>query len=175
MSEQYQNTNIISELLHYQMNTHKKIPVIGEGRRGEDAYFGYLLRQAGTAYRARMERALADIAITPPQFSVLTMVAAYPGISNADLARLSLLTPQTVSVIVNNLEKSGALLRKPHAIHGRIQQLEISAAGLDTLQACKREVAKVEAELSGHLSADEAAVVKRWLIAIALEVDQQVV
>lgn len=43
-----------------------------------------------------MERALADLQETPPQVSVLTMIAAYPGVSSADLARLALLRPQTV-------------------------------------------------------------------------------
>lgn len=59
------------------------IPQVGEGKRGENGYLGYLLRQAAGAYRHRMERVLADLRVTPPQFSVLTMLAAYPGISNA--------------------------------------------------------------------------------------------
>ena len=99
------------------------IPQVGEGKRGENGYLGYLLRQAAGAYRHRVERALADLRVTPPQFSVLTMLAAYPGISNADLARLALLTPQTVSTIVANLERAGAIVRQPHHYHGRIQQI----------------------------------------------------
>ena len=66
------------------------IPAPGEGKRGEMGYLGYLLRQAAAAYRLKMERALADLDVTPPQFAVLTMLAAYPGHSNADLARVSL-------------------------------------------------------------------------------------
>ena len=62
-----------------------------------------------------MEQALAGTGsgMTLPQFSVLTMLAAYPGASGAALARLellTLLTPQTMSVIVANLEKA-VLLR----------------------------------------------------------------
>src|SRR5262249_61661688 len=82
-----------------------RVPAPGEGKRGEAGYLGYLLRQAAGAYRLRMERALADIAVTPPQFSVLTMLAAYPGHSNADLAPGALLTPQTVKGIVGNHER----------------------------------------------------------------------
>ena len=75
------------------------VPQPGEGKRGEQGYLGYLLRQASVAVRTRMERDFSEEDVTPPQFAVLTMVRAYPGLSNADLARLSLLTPQTVSVI----------------------------------------------------------------------------
>ena len=96
------------------------IPEPGQGKRGEEGYLGYLLRQASAAQRLRMERAMADVGVTLPQFLVLTMLRAYPGISNADLARLTMLTPQTVSVIVTNLERSGAITRRPHAVHGRI-------------------------------------------------------
>ncbi|MBC3862088.1 MarR family transcriptional regulator [Undibacterium jejuense] len=149
----------------------KKIPGPGEGKRGEQGYFGYLLRQATTAYRARMEKALAKLEITPPQFSVLTMIAAYEGVSNADLARLSLLTPQTVSVIVNNLEKSGAITRRAHAVHGRIQQLQITTLGLETLAQCKSYVKEVEQELSMSLTEEEACIVKRWLVSIAVNAE----
>ena len=105
------------------------VPAVGEGKRGEQGHIGYLLRQAGAAHRLKMERALADLAVTLPQFSALTMLVAYPGASGADLARLSLLTPQTMSVIVSNLERSGAVSRRPHAVHGRIQHIEVTEAG----------------------------------------------
>ena len=51
-----------------------------------------------------MERALADLGVTPPQFVVLTMLRAYPGLSGADLARVAMLTPQTTGVIIRNLD-----------------------------------------------------------------------
>ena len=56
-----------------------------------------------------MERRLARLGVTPPQFVVLTMLRAYPGLSGADLARVALLTPQTVGVIIRNLERDGAI------------------------------------------------------------------
>src|ERR1700731_756553 len=65
------------------------------------------------------EQALADLGITPPQFAVLTVLRAYPGLSGADLARVALLTPQTVGVIIGNLERDGAIRKTPHPVHGR--------------------------------------------------------
>ena len=143
------------------------IPAPGEGKRGEDGYMGYLLRQAAGAYRLRVERALADLGVTPPQFAVLTMLAAYPGLSNADVARLALLTPQTVSVIVANLERAGSLVRKPHAIHGRIQHLDLSESGTALLKTCRERVHALEKELARDLSGEEERTVRRWLVGIA--------
>jgi hypothetical protein len=50
-------------------------------KRGEKGYLGHLLRQAQAAARLTLERALADLGVTPPQFAVLAMLRAYPGLS----------------------------------------------------------------------------------------------
>lgn len=147
--------------------TSPHVPDIGEGKRGEQGYLGYLLRQASAAHRLRMERALADKEITLPQFLTLTMLEAYPGISNADLARLAMLTPQTVSVIINNLERAGLVRRQPHPVHGRIQRIEASESGRRLLKQCRAQVNKVEQALMKGLGAEEEKVVRRWLVAIA--------
>ena len=144
-----------------------RLPKPGEGKRGEKGYIGYLLRQAAGAYRHRVELALADLDVTPPQFSVLTMLAAYPGHSNADLARLALLTPQTVSVIVANLERAGSIVRRPHAIHGRIQHLDLSESGNALLATCRARVHAIEHELIDDLAPDEEQAIRRWLVHVA--------
>jgi DNA-binding MarR family transcriptional regulator len=144
------------------------VPVVGEGKRGEQGHIGYLLRQAHTAHRLRMERALADLEVTLPQFSVLTMLVAYPGASGADLARLSLLTPQTMSVIVANLERSGAISRSPHAVNGRIQQIEVTKAGRQLLAKCRDRAKAVEDELLAGITQADQQAVRRWLVKVAV-------
>ncbi len=146
-----------------------KPPKPGEGKRGEEGHLGYLLRQAGAATRGRMENALSDLGVTPPQFAALTMVGAYPGLSSADLARLSLLTPPTVTVIVGNLKRSGALVSRPHAVHGRIQQLEITEAGKKLLARCKSRVDAVELQLAAGLTEEEERTIRQWLTRLARE------
>ena len=111
-----------------------------------------------------MERALADFGVTPPQFSVLTMLVAYPGYSNADLARLAILTPQTVSVIVANLERMGAVARTPHAVHGRIQHLDVTAHGRALLAKCRARVHALDRDLADDLTPSEERAIRRWLV-----------
>lgn len=143
------------------------IPEPGEGKRGEDGHLGYLLRQAAGAFRHQMERTLADLDVTPPQFAVMTMLNAYPGISNADVACLAMLTPQTVSVIIANLERAGSIRRVPHSVHGRILQIELTAEGRDLLKACRERVRGLEQGLSEGLSETEEGVVRAWLVRVA--------
>jgi DNA-binding MarR family transcriptional regulator len=146
------------------------VPGPGQGKRGEEGYLGYLLRQAGAAHRLRMERAMSDIGVTVPQFLVLTMLAAYPGHSNADLARLALLTPQTVSVIVANLERMGALARRPHAVHGRIQHLDLTEAGRRLLARCRDRAHAIEQHLLADLPAQEERIIRKWLVRVAVDI-----
>jgi DNA-binding MarR family transcriptional regulator len=144
-----------------------RIPMPGEGKRGEEGYLGYLLRQAAGAYRHRMERALADLEVTPPQFVLMTMLKAYPDQSGADLARLALLTPQTVSVIVANLERAGSIVRRPHRVHGRILTIELTESGLVLLERCRMRVLALECEVAEGLSQAEETAIRRWLVRIA--------
>ena len=145
------------------------IPRPGEGKRGPDGHLGYLVRQANVAVRAAMERALADLDATPAQFAVLTMIVAYPGVSGAALARLTFLTPQTINVIVRNLEKGGAIQKSADAVHGRILRLQATAKGQALLKRCRVRVMEVEDRISGLAGKDDDKIVRCWLASVAEE------
>ena len=143
------------------------IPYPGEGKRGPEGHLGYLVRQANVAVRAAKEKALDGLEVTPPQFAVLTMIAAYPGASGADLARLTFLTPQTINVIVRNLERAGAIEKSAHAVHGRILQLTATPGGLALLRRCRARVNGIEDRLARLVGHEEERVVRRWLSSVA--------
>lgn len=147
-------------------------PPPGQGKRGERGYLAYLLRQAQAASRLSMERALASLKVTPPQFVVLTMLRAYPGLSGAELARVALLTPQTVGVIVRNLERDGAIAKAPHPVHGRVLQWTLTRRGARLLASCRRRTLVLERRLSAGLNAKSQAMVRRWLSRIAADLHQ---
>jgi DNA-binding MarR family transcriptional regulator len=144
----------------------------GQGKRGEKGYLAYLLRQAQAATRLTLERALADLGVTPPQFAVLTMLKAYPGLSGADLARVALLTPQTVGVIIRNLERDGAIRKSAHPVHGRVLQWTLTRRGETRLAKCRRHVKALERRLMAGLSAKAQVTVRRWLSEIAADLQQ---
>lgn len=146
-----------------------RVPAPGEGKRGEEGYLGYLLRQAHAAVRLTMERTLADLGVTSPQFAVLTMLNAYPGLSGADVARLTFLTPQTVGVIIRNLERDGAIAMTPHPVHGRIQQWTLTPRGATLLRACRERVIALEKRLARDLDSKAETSVRRWLAGIAAD------
>ncbi len=143
------------------------VPEVGEGKRGEDGYLAYLLRQGAGAVRLKLERALADLGVTYPQFLVLTMLDSYPGASGADIARLALLTPQTVHGIVTNLERAALVARAAHPVHGRVQTLALTPVGRTLLLRCKKRAVDLDASLSVVLSRADEKIIRRWLVALA--------
>lgn len=144
-------------------------PPPGQGKRGEQGYLAYLLRQAQAATRLAMERSLADLGVTSPQFVVLTMLRAYPGLSGADLARVAMLTPQTTGVIIRNLERDGAIKKTPHPVHGRVLQWTVTRRGAALLDKCRRHAQVIERRLASGLTTKAQAVIRRWLAKIAAD------
>ena len=148
------------------------LPPPGQGKRGEQGYLAYLLRQAQAATRLSMERSLARLGVTPPQFVVLTMLRAYPGLSGADLARVALLTPQTVGVIIRNLERDRAIAKTPHPLHGRALQWTLTRRGERLLENCRGHALALERRLAAGLNAKSQAMVRRWLSKIAIDLQE---
>lgn len=146
-------------------------PAPGEGRLGVDGHVAHLLRRAAHAVRLRLDHVLAEVELTPPQFAILTMISAYPGLSGADLARLTLLTPQTVSYIVTRLIAADMLSRRPHAVHGRIRHLALTEVGRRRLAEARARVDAVEAAMTAGLAPPDEAAIRSWLVALAVDAE----
>jgi len=149
------------------MRKSSHLPSPGEAKRGEEGYLTYLLKQANAAVRLSMERELADLDVTPPQFSALTMLLAYGELSNAELARLTLQTPQTVNVIIGNLERRGTVTKRPDKIHGRILRLAITPEGKRLVEKCKVRADRIEALVQNQLKPTTERAVREWLVALS--------
>ena len=147
-------------------------PPPGEGKRGESGYLGYLLRQAQAASRLTLERSLGELGVTVPQFVVLTMLKAYPGLSGAELARVALLTPQTVGVIIRNLERDGAIQKTPHPVLGRRLQWTLTRHGMRLMDECRKRAMAQERRLAEGLTPKDERIIRQWLANIAVNLQQ---
>lgn len=144
-----------------------RLPGVGEGKRGPEGYLTYLLRQANAAVRLALDRALAKEDMTFPQQSALTMIRAYEAISAADLARLTMLTPQTINGIVRALELRGAIAKEPDRVNRRILRLIITEEGRALNRRCRALTAPIEATLRARMDASVEGAIRRWLVDVA--------
>jgi len=144
-----------------------RLPLVGEAKRGPEGYLTYLLRQANASVRLAVDRALSKEGMTHPQQSALTMIRAYEAISAADLARLTMLTPQTVTGIVRALELRGAIRKQKDPVHGRILRLLITNDGRELNRRCRALIAPIEAALKGAMPAALERTIRQWLVDVA--------
>jgi DNA-binding MarR family transcriptional regulator len=144
---------------------------LGEGFRGPDGRVGYLLRQAQHTLRAALYQPLAETGITAAQYSVLSVADAEPGLSGAELARDTMLTPQSVNAIVVHLERAGLLERRADARDQRLRRIYVSQAGHEVLAAARPAVWAVEERMVASLTKDERATFRRQLTECALALD----
>lgn len=127
---------------------------------------GYALKRAQLAMRQHMDRQLKEIGLTASQYAVLASLENEPGASNADLARQSFVTPQTMQTMLVKLETAGLVKRHPDAEHGRIQRTELTDKGRARLAKAHAFAERSERIARGEAAPDSVEMLTR--IAVAL-------
>ncbi len=102
-----------------------------------------------------MDHALASAGLTTPQYAVLAALERAPGLSNADLARVSFVTPQTMMRILAGLEEKGLVQRTEHPSHGRILEATLTPRGTRVVEASHQLVLRVEHKMLSPLAGAE--------------------
>jgi DNA-binding MarR family transcriptional regulator len=107
------------------------------------------------ALRRNLSEGLASVGVTLPQYTALSVLRARGALSNAQLARRVLITPQSTIKVIAALEKKGLITRVPDPDHGRILRTLLTPNGQDVLEACDGVAAQVEARMLEELSSNE--------------------
>jgi DNA-binding MarR family transcriptional regulator len=124
----------------------------------------YVIGRLDRVLRRRISAAVEPAGLTLPAYTALSVLRAQDGLSNARLARRSLVTPQSMSEVLASLLEQGYVRRLAEPGHGRIIRIELTRAGLRALERCDRAVDEVEREMLGDLDAGEAAGLRDALI-----------
>ena len=92
-----------------------------------------LLKRLHMGLTVVMEESLRThgIELSRPQALVLMHLLEHPGASNADLARMSAVSPQTMHKILLRLARDGLVTRTPHPWLGRVMSFRITERGTE--------------------------------------------
>ena len=136
----------------------------------------YVIGRLDRVLRRRLTAAVEPIGLTLPAYTALSVLRAQDGLSNAQLARLSLVTPQSMSEVLAQLVERGYVRRDAEPGHGRVIRIELTSAGSRALERGDRAVDEVEREMLGDLDADDVARLRDALLPCgrALERDRDV-
>jgi DNA-binding MarR family transcriptional regulator len=124
----------------------------------------YLIGRLDRVLRRRLSAAVEPAGLTLPAYTALSVLRAQDGLSNARLARRSLVTPQSMSEVLALLVGRGYVRRTAEPGHGRVIRIELTKAGNRALERCDRAVDEVEREMLGDLADDEAAQLRGALV-----------
>lgn len=118
------------------------------------AFLEYNIVRVAAQLEIRFRSALKPAGFTPHQFSALAIIQAHPNRNPAELARLVLLTPQSMGAIIQQLEESGLLKRHGMRARGVPTQIVLTAKGRRALNSAWRIVSQLDAETRKCLGRD---------------------
>jgi DNA-binding MarR family transcriptional regulator len=124
----------------------------------------YIIGRLDRVLGRRLAAAVAPSGLTLSAYTALSVLRAQRGLSNARLARRSLVTPQSMSEVLAQLVEQGYVRRQAEPGHGRIIRIELTKAGARALERCDRAVDEVEREMLRELDAGEAASLRDALL-----------
>jgi DNA-binding MarR family transcriptional regulator len=122
-----------------------------------------MMSQLTHALEHAMGSTTKELNLTLLQLAALAELSHNPSLSTADLARLTFVTPQNMSLTVSKLAAGGYLTRKPHPTNARIKRLVLSARGENVLRRAVKRAVLIEREMFSVLSARDKAALKTQL------------
>lgn len=132
-----------------------------------DSRTSYLIGRGDRLLRSELEHHLEGSELTLNEVTVLSVLVARPGLSNAGLARRSLVTPQAMHKVVRSLEAAGLIERTPSPNGGRSLQTTVTAKGTNVLAQAEDRMTHAEAAFLDPLDADEQRELRRLLLKVA--------
>ena len=124
----------------------------------------YLVGRLDRVLRRRLTAAVEPAGLTLPAYTALSVLRAQDGLSNAQLARRSYVSPQSMNETLQALEAMGLIKRRVDPDHARIRRTELTAKGRKLVDRCDDAVGDVESTMTKGFTEREAASLHRLLI-----------
>ncbi len=112
-----------------------------------DQIAAWNLVQAGHLIGRRFYREFSKNGLTPTQFGVLLQLHLHPDMTNNHIARSVLVTPQSMSELLDSLQSLGLVERDAAPGRGRRVAIRLTDVGTERLQQCSEAVGRVQESL----------------------------
>src|SRR4029079_15984183 len=118
---------------------------------------GFLLRRAHQISAAVFEDECRELALTPAQFGVLTVLQAHPGLGQSSLARALGFDKVTVLRVLRGLETRGLVARAPALENKRNVSVAVTPQGQAVLAQAQKPAEKAYKRLLAPLDKAQQA------------------
>jgi DNA-binding MarR family transcriptional regulator len=128
--------------------------------------FIYVVGRVEQGIRREMRTRLAQCGLSVQEYTALSVLGARPGLSNAQLARRSLVTPQSMIEILSRLERRELVVRHPDAKHARILRGHLTRRGRNLLRDADRAVAGIQEQILADVPQRDRAILIEGMRAV---------
>ncbi|WP_146360333.1 MarR family winged helix-turn-helix transcriptional regulator [Arthrobacter yangruifuii] len=136
---------------------------VDDGGRQRAPRLIFLTLTAERRLRRWIGRRGEDRGLSAPAAGVLLYLSACPGASTGEVAEAVDASPAGLSGLLSRLERAGLLTRSPDPADRRIVRVHLTADGKAALGVVKSALSELNGKITDGFSAQELAVVARWL------------
>ena len=123
----------------------------------------YAIKQVELAARSAIDELVKPTGITALQYTALTVLRRSDGLSSAQLARNSFVTPQSMADMVIALERRGLIDRRRDPGNRRVLLISLSAGGRALLEKHDEAVEALEERMVSGLSPRQRSELEKHL------------
>jgi DNA-binding MarR family transcriptional regulator len=140
---------------------------VDAGDDSHPARVGYLIYRVERRIRTRLDSALAAFGVTTSEYVALSILRERDGISNAQLARWTFVTPQAMSLVISALDRRRLVRRRPDPNHRRALRVSVTTRGRRVLAQCDRAMDTIESDMLAGLDPQTIEAVRTALASCA--------
>jgi DNA-binding MarR family transcriptional regulator len=123
----------------------------------------YLVKELERALRLRIDELVEPLGLTAVQYTALSVLSRHPGMTSAQLARRSFVSPQAANEMVAVLERRGLIRRRADQDGGRALWIFPTALGERTLSRCDERVDTLEAQMFSQVNRRDEELFRKLL------------
>jgi DNA-binding MarR family transcriptional regulator len=118
-------------------------------------YTGFLMNWCAVRSRGAFAAELDAIGVRPPQFAVLSVIDAEPGLTQQALVTATGIDPSSMVQMLDGLEQEGWAERRPHESDRRKRAIHLTAEGSAVLKRARQAATRVGEESFAPLGPSE--------------------
>jgi DNA-binding MarR family transcriptional regulator len=111
----------------------------------------YLVARLDRLLRLWLADTLAPFGVSLPEYTALSILGRRSGLTNAQLARRTYVSPQAMQQITEGLIARGLIARAPDQSRGRVLPATLTDAGRELLARCDEAVDRLEERMMHDL------------------------
>ena len=126
----------------------------------------YVVGRVNQGVRRELRRALTPWGLTVPELTTLSVLRTRPGLSNAQLSRRALTSPQSTNEVIAELERRALVERSADPAHGRILRAQLTTAGARLLAEIDPVVDRLQEEMLADVPPEHHDILVEGLVSV---------